>query len=355
MNSLVRLILLLWLSGTAVLSSEAAFDSLYVFGDGVCSSTDNIYGGSLYYPDTYCNGRVWVQVLAQRQGVTYDASKNLSYFGHYSFYLSTDVSQFSTTNANTSLFVVWVNNADFVWNMQNIYPSTSLVTWNNAMNSSLANHSQVLTNLYAKGARTLIMPNAVDITKIPQYSGLASGDKIFIRQRVIDYNTAFAAMLDQARASLPGIEIYMPDMLALFDDLVAHPGNYGLVNPGAAALGDPNLTDYSFDGPGANYVFWDPFDPTAKVHEIAADTVQQLISPVNITNLVLLNGSNRLDAANIPIGLKGSVDGSSNLVSGAWMPVADIDSTNTTQAIFVPVPSPWQFYRLRFPFAWSQP
>jgi hypothetical protein len=332
-NSLVRLILLLWLSGTAVLSSEAAFDSLYVFGDGVCSSTDNIYGGSLYYPDTYCNGRVWVQVLAQRQGVTYDASKNLSYFGHYSFYLSTD----------------------FVWNMQNIYPSTSLVTWNNAMNSSLANHSQVLTNLYAKGARTLIMPNAVDITKIPQYSGLASGDKIFIRQRVIDYNTAFAAMLDQARASLPGIEIYMPDMLALFDDLVAHPGNYGLVNPGAAALGDPNLTDYSFDGPGANYVFWDPFDPTAKVHEIAADTVQQLISPVNITNLVLLNGSNRLDAANIPIGLKGSVDGSSNLVSGAWMPVADIDSTNTTQAIFVPVPSPWQFYRLRFPFAWSQP
>ena len=83
MNSLVRLIVLVLLSGPAVLSSEAAFDLLYVFGDGVCSSTDNIYGGSLYYPDTYCNGRVWVQVLAQRQGVTYDASKNLSYFGHY--------------------------------------------------------------------------------------------------------------------------------------------------------------------------------------------------------------------------------------------------------------------------------
>ena len=355
MNSLVRLVVLVLFSGPAVLGSKAAFDSLYVFGDGVCSSTDNIYGGSLYYPDTYCNGRVWVQVLAQRQGVTYDASKNLSYFGHYSFYLSTDVSQFSTTNANTSLFVVWVNNADFVWDMQNIYPSTSLATWNNAMNGSLANHSQAITNLYAKGARTLIMPNAVDITKIPQYSGLASGDKSFIRQRVIDYNTAFAAMLDQARVSLPGVKVYMPDMFALFDDLVAHPGNYGLVNPGTAALGDPNLTDYSFDGPGADYDFWDPFDPTAKVHEIAADTVQQLISPVNITNLVLLDGSNRLDAANIPISLNGSVDGSSNLVSGTWTPVADIDSTNTTQAIFVPAPSPWQFYRLRFPFAWSQP
>lgn len=346
---------LVLVSGPAVPSSEAAFESLYVFGDGVCSSTDNIYGGSLYYLDTYCNGRVWVQVLAQRQGVTYDASKNLSYFGHYSFYLPTDVSQFSTTNANTSLFVVWVNDADFVWDMQNIYPSTGLTTWSNALNTSLADHSQAITNLYAKGARTLIMPNAVDITKIPQYSGLASDDKSFIRQRVIDYNTAFAAMLDQARASLPGVKIYMPDMFALFDDLVAHPANYGLVNPGTAALGDPNLTDYSFDGPGANYVFWDPFDPTAKVHEIAADTVQQLISPVNITNLVLLDGSNRLDVANIPIGLNGSVDGSSNLVSGAWTPMADIDSTNTTQAIFVPTPSPWQFYQLRFPFAWSWP
>jgi len=354
-NSLVRLMVLVLLFGRAVLGAEAAFSSLYVFGDGVCSSTDNIYGGSLYYPYTYCNGRVWVQVLAQRQGVTYDANKNLSYFGHCSFYLSTDVSQFSTTNANTSLFVVWVNNADFVWDMQNIYPSTSLATWNNAMNGSLANHFQAITNLYAKGARTLIMPNAADITKIPQYSGLASGDKSFIRQRVIDYNTAFAAMLNQASASLPGIKIYMPDMFALFDDLLAHPGNYGLVNPGAAALGDPNLTDYSLNGPGANYVFWDPFDPTAKVHEVAADTVQELISPANITDLALLDGSNRLDIANIPIGLDGFVDGNSNLVSGSWTPVTNFNTTSATQAIFVPTPGPQQFYRLRFPFAWSWP
>ena len=154
---------------------------------------------------------------------------------------------------------------------------------------------------------------------------------------------------------LPGIKIYMPDMFALFDDLLAHPGNYGLVNPGAAALGDPNLTDYSLNGPGANYVFWDPFDPTAKVHEVAADTVQELISPANITDLALLDGSNRLDIANIPIGLDGFVDGNSNLVSGSWTPVTNFNTTSATQAIIVPTPGPQQFYRLRFPFAWSWP
>jgi len=354
------------LFGLAICPTQAGFTSLYIFGDGVSTTTNNPLAGQYYYGLRRSNGRVWVEILAQRQGLGANSitnanwsnsSNNWSYWGQYSSNLVANLTNFPVRpDANSALFVVWVNDADFVGDMENIYPSTNIVTWTNAINQSLTNHWKVITNLYyAKNARSLIMPNAVDITKIPQYSGLASGDKSFIRQRVIDYNTAFAAMLDQARASLPGVKIYMPDMFALFDDLVAHPANYGLVNPGTAALGDPNLTDYSFDGPGANYVFWDPFDPTAKVHEIAADTVQQLISPVNITNLVLLDGSNRLDVANIPIGLNGSVDGSSNLVSGAWTPMADIDSTNTTQAIFVPTPSPWQFYQLRFPFAWSWP
>ena len=71
-------------------------------------------------------------------------------------------------------------------------------------------------------------------------------------------------------------------------------------------------------GPGTNYIWWDDEDPTAKVHEVMADVAQQLISPVRITNLTLLNGSNRLDVANMPIGLNGFVDGSTNLVLANW-------------------------------------
>ena len=86
-----------------------------------------------------------------------------------------------------------------------------------------------------------------------------------------------------------------------------------------------------------------------------ADIAQQLISPVSISNLTSLNGSNRLDLANLPIGLNGFVDGRTNLVSGSWTSVTSFNSTSATQTIFVPASAPRQFYRLRFPFTWSWP
>ncbi len=77
--------------------------------------------------------------------------------------------------------MVWINNADFVNDMATIYPSTNNTTWNNAIAQSLNNHWSIINNLYAKGARTIIMPNAVDITEIPVYAGL----------KLFDYNQSF--------------------------------------------------------------------------------------------------------------------------------------------------------------------
>jgi outer membrane lipase/esterase len=362
-KSLVRLILLVWLSGLAVPPAPAAFSSLYVFGDGVSTTTNNTSGLSYYWGNRFCNGRVWVEVLAQRQGLPNNTITNVnwsyssndwSYFGHYSSLLVTDVNSFvAPTNANTALFVVWVNNADFVGDMENIYPSTDPATWSNAISSSLANHFQAITNLYSKGVRTLVMPNAVDITEVPEYSG--SSDKSFIRQMVVNFNTGFASMLNQARASLPGLTIYVPDFFTLLDNMLTNAASYGLVNPGIDALEDPNLSDYSLNGPGANYLFWDDLDPTAKAHEVMADIAQQLISRVNISHLTRLTGSNRLDAADIPIGLSGFVDGRTSLVSGSWTSVTNFNSASATQSIFAPASGPPQSYRLRFPFAWSWP
>jgi phospholipase/lecithinase/hemolysin len=134
--------------------------------------------------------------------------------------------------------------------------------------------------------------------------------------------------------------------------MVANPAGYGFINATGNAIGDGYT---SLTGPGAYYLFWDPWDPTAKAHEVMADTVQQLILPVRISNLTSLNGSNRLDLANVPIGLNGFVDGRANVVSGNWTSATNINSTSATQTIFVPASGPQRFYRLRFPFAWSWP
>ena len=373
MKTLVRLMMFVLISGPVVLPAQVAFSSFYIFGDGVSTTTDNTSGGSLYWGNRYCNGRVWVEVLAQRQllpnntvtNVAWSYSgNNWSYFGDYSSDLVQNVNSFpAPTNADTALFVVWVNNADFVNDMSHYSPYTTnnIAVWIGAINQSLTNHWQALTNLYyAKGARTLLMPNAVDITEIPAYVHLAPAYKSFVRQRVVEFNAAFASMMNQAEASLPGVKIYVPDMFSLLDDIVAHPANYGVTNvllqgQSVDALHDPLLTDASLNGPGANYIFWDNMDPTAKTHEVVADMVQQLISPVTITNFALLNGSNRLDVANLPIGLNGSVSGSPNLVSATWTSVTNFNSTSATQAIFVPASSSPLYYRLQFSYAWKWP
>jgi len=377
------------LLGSAVVSAQTAFTSLYIFGDGVSTTTNNSSGGQFYYGLRYSNGRVWVELLAQQLGLTNNywystngsphvsytnlsasstnwsySSNNWSYFGDYSSNLVQNVNNFTApTNANTALFVIWVINADFVYNISHYSPYTSnnIAAWTNAINHSLTNHWKAITNLYfAKGARTLIMPNAVDITETPTYSVMATNYKSFIRQRVIDFNTAFPTLLNQARASLPGITIYEPDFFTLLDNVLTNATAYGLTNAllnglSIDALDDPSLSDVSLNGPGANYIWWDKEDPTAKFNAVMADVVQQLISPVQISNFTALKGSNQLVMANVPIGQNGLVLSCTNLAMPNWQTNATFVSSNTTQTIFLTPSDPQCFYRLEFPYTWSWP
>jgi len=375
------------LFGLGVPRAKAAFTSLYIFGDGVSTTTNNPSAGLVpYYGLRRSNGRVWVELLAQELNLTNNywystnssnqvsytnlsasstnwsySSNNWSFYGDYSPILVTDVSNFTApANASNALFIVWVNDADFVNDMGTIYPSTNILTWTNAINQSLTNHYTAITNLYAKGARTLVMPNAVDITEIPQYDQISSANKSFIRQMVIYFNTAFPVTLSNAMASCPGLKIYEPDFFSLLDNILAHPASYGVTNAldggqSIDALDDNSLTDLSLNGPGTNYIFWDKNDPTAKVHAIMAGVAKQLISPVQVSKITSLSGTNRLDLINVPVGLNGIVQGSTDLALTNWTSVTNFNSTNATQSVFVPISGPLQFYRLSFPFAWTWP
>ena len=125
-------------------------------------------------------------------------------------------------------------------------------------------------------------------------------------------------------ALCPGLKIYTPDYFHSAQQRAGErrqlwfdqcPINYGHSIDALMLL----ITSYpacNLNGPGTNYVFWDSHDPTAKLHEIMADVAQQIISPVQIGKLTPLNGSNRLDLVNIPVGLNGFVEGSTNLALG---------------------------------------
>ena len=388
MQKIISFVVGVSLFGFTLVPVQAAFTSLYVFGDGISTTTNNTSGLPFYYGKRYSNGRVWVEVLAQRQGLTLYPAHNWSYFYNSSTTLVANVSSFTApANASNALFVIWVNCAD-LW-FPAYYSGKSMSQWTSAINQAQINHYKAVTNLYAKGARTLIMPNAVDLSTIPEFN--ASPNANFIHLRCLDYNIAFSNTLNQIRASCPNLTLYTPDFYALLTNMLAYPANYGVIN----ALGDGlsidaiDAVNYGFpsaatNGYGTNYIFWDPNDPTAMVHMWMANTVQQLISPAQISQLLVFNGSNRLDVVNMPVGMNGFVDGCTNLSSGNWTPNASFSSTNTTQSIFVlasstsqnapsvssndgPMPpgggggtntvfdSTLQLYRLRFPYSWTWP
>jgi phospholipase/lecithinase/hemolysin len=272
-------------------------------------------------------------------------------------------------DVSTALFVVWASDADFVDllldNDYSPYNSNNIVIWTNTINRFLTNHSQIISNLYSKGVRTLMIPNAVDITLIPAYNAKAAADRAFIRQRIISFNSACDVVISNAMATFPGLTIYSPDILKVVDDVVAHAANYGLTNKqlsghNVGVLGDPSMSPYLLNGPGTNYVFWDQWHPTAKFHMVIAEAMQRAVSPLQFTEIAAVGESNRLDVLNVPVGRRGFVEGSTNFVNWstnfAGLTNAIVVNTNlATQSVFVPASGPMQFYRMTFPFVWTWP
>jgi len=73
----------------------------------------------------------------------------------------------------------------------------------------------------------------------------------------------------------PNARIASVDDFSLVDDIVANPSTYGftVVNDDALdALGDP-----TFDGPGADYLFWDVIHPTTKAHGWVAQLAESAV------------------------------------------------------------------------------
>lgn len=386
MKSFIRLTWCLWLFGLFAFPAQAAFSSLYIFGDTVSTtSTNHASDAPLYFGGRFSNGRVWVELLAQQLNLTNNfwysnnpaihlsytnlsasstnwsySSNDFSYFDHNSSNLVTEVSSFiAPPDASNSLFIIWVNDADLydaIWVHKD---GTDITKWTNDINLSMSNQFKAITNLYyAKGVRTLLMPNAVDMSRIPFFDSYAQTN--FIHQECTNYNIAFNAMLSNAMVSCSGLTIYEPDFFSLLNNILANPAAYGVTNAlengrSIDALEDPALSDYSLNGPGANYIFWDFLDPTAKVHAIMAGAARQLIAPVEIDDITSQNGTTQLELANVPVGLNGVVLGSTNLALTNWTTVTNFNSTNSAQSVFVPTSGPMQFYRLKFPFSWNWP
>ena len=356
MKCLFRLAGGILLIGTAILPAQAAYNGLYIFGDGLSTTNDNTSGLSYYYGQRYSNGRVWVEVLAQRQGLI--ISNNLSSFDHNSAMTVTDVNNFTITQANAAnaLFIVWVCNSD-AYDAATAGTPLTFAQWQAANSRSQTNHLQIITDLYAKGVRTLVMPNVVDLSEVPAFN--AGSLAPAIHNGCMDYNIKFSNTISQARALCPGLRIYVPDFFTLLNNVLTNAASYGLTNAlyhGFSISAAQTISSLTVtNNPATNYIYWDTTDPSAKFHAVMADVAQQLISPVRISGITASNGSNQLVVTNMPIGLNGFVDATTNLALTNWTSLTNIMGSNIVESVFIGNSGPPQFYRLRFPYAWHFP
>jgi thermolabile hemolysin len=359
------------LTGLLIPCAGSTYTSLYVFGD----SLSGVYGGGYQYPpppgtsvDNYfqgrfSNGKVWVEYLAAQQGIAFDTNKDFSFFGNTVEDVLNDIiygNYDPPPDAGTSLFVLWSASSDCFANV--FQYSTNAPSWSIGTSNAMVAFGNAIDLLYSQGIRTMVIPNSVDISMVPLFTysltnlaGVTNDLGPYltaIRGLVQQFNTSLAGQIASSRAAHGDLIIFAPDFFAQFNFLLTHPAAYGITKENIDALEDASLTDKSFTGPGANYLFWDYLHPTTKVHAAVANFVQQIISPLRTTGLTHSAGTDRFELSNLPIGRTGTLESTTSLRPPmTWTVRASIVATSATQSIAIPTSglSNPSFFRVNFP------
>lgn len=209
--------------------------------------------------------------------------------------LSTQVSNFladfgGKVPAN-SLIVIWIGSNDvddaisaFV-NDANCVPAPNPLCGAASAKIIQDAITAIATNaatLYGAGARMFLIANVPDLSKTPFVQALgasispaiplvASSLSNFFDQGFAQFAGGFAA--------LPGLQFaQLLDVNALFGQLLASPGSFGLTNvTGRCTM--PGVTGNAICPTPNQYLFWDAIHPTAAVHSAIAKAALQLLPP----------------------------------------------------------------------------
>jgi phospholipase/lecithinase/hemolysin len=258
--------------------SAPAYTALVGFGDSYVDTGNFPSSPPDYWNGRFSNGPLWIEDLSQTLGFAYNPANNFAVSGSESDELGLAIAKFpGTSDSSHVLFAIWSGNNDFANHLSLGADDAAWDTRINGVVSSLVTASGLL---YQKGARNLILFNLMDITRCPDIqSGYSASFRSYIAGKVQIFNSRLAAALPNLLNAHPGLQVYLVDTYSDFNYLLDSYASLGFTKATVGALNDPNLSDKSFDGAGANYVFWDSQHPTAKAHALIAQWVANLLPP----------------------------------------------------------------------------
>jgi len=238
------------------------FNSMYCFGFS-WTDTHNCFWTptNKYYMGRACNGPMWPEFLSTNLGLAYAEANNYARCGANPPELLSQVNNFpGPARPELSLYCLMLR-----------YPGeySSETAWASNLQQTVLANSNLVHRLYTRGARTILIqsqfiggPGEItpDLLTNPVWiaHSYENCDVPVFNTRVFQAANSYA----QTKADL---RIVWADMFSKFSPIEAHPSDYGFVTSTVDALGDTNLLDYSFTGPGADYVFWDSLHPTSRV------------------------------------------------------------------------------------------
>ncbi len=297
---------------TAALAHAQDYTSIVVFGDSL-SDTGNVtyltqetYGLAIPGPIAdYTLGRftdgadtlppaekyfgVWVEQLAASLPAQPPVVNSLDGGTDYAY-------GFATTGSGTSAFTfgpsdslsVNIDNigqqiTDYLATKPKITNKTLFIVWGGAIDvlyaTSLdqvfdAGITQALNvqRLVEAGATQFIVPNLPPLGLVPRLNGSPT-TSIPATQASELYNDVLRTGLAIVRDINFGrhLAIYQLDVYSLFDQIVADPAKFDLVNITTESQAEPVDPD--------TYLFWDDLHPTTRGHNILAITAARLIDP----------------------------------------------------------------------------
>lgn len=253
-------------------TASAAYTSFHVFGDSL-SDNGNVYlitGGaapqSPPYAQRFSNGPVAAEYLGNRLGLPLAPSliggNDFAFGGAQTGFTNLNpalngtgvlgqIGMFGGSFSNSSLVMLWAGPNDFF-----AAPNPATI------GSAIGNLGVAIQQLYARGARHILMPNMPNLGITP--SGLASPNPAGLTALTAGFNGALDSLIGTMEGLLAGLDIIEFDTFSYVNDVVAHPGSYGFTNVSSpcvfVACANPD-----------QYLFWDGVHPTTAAHRMLGD------------------------------------------------------------------------------------
>jgi phospholipase/lecithinase/hemolysin len=305
-----------------------SFTALYTFGDSLSDTgRDPASPATSYFNGRYSNGPLWVEYLSTDLGLVYNASNNFAVSGSTTADLASEIGGLQvTSNLQSALFTIESGGNDF---LQNASLGVNDPAWGVVVSNAVVNFTNAFDVLYADGAREILVLNLSNVGQTPSFNGAPAGYAAYVDSKVTAFNTQLTAAVSNVMQQSPGLRIYVADENRMSSNIISAPATYGFTVATVGALEDPNLTDKSFTGPGANYVFWDVIHPTTKGHAAIAALAFQC---VGVQLNVARNGANfDLVISNLYPSLPYTVQSSANFTT--WSNYQTFTAVNTNSTV----------------------